>query len=171
MIYWIFTWVTLTSCNNNLWCQQFEKEVIKAGVTQGSVLDQHLFLVYINDLALITETKIKLFADDTCLCIEFDNLDSTSEALNDDLVNIQKWATQWLVQFSLPKAKWMICTYKEKDYALIHFNRVQVESLESHKHLGLTLSHTRVWSSHINNLFESIFSMSDIIFNILICLR
>ena len=60
--------------------------------------------------------KMKLFADDTSLYIEFDNANSASEALNEDLINIQQWADQWLVKFSPSKTKLMTCTYKKKDY-------------------------------------------------------
>ena len=51
--------------------------------------------------------------------------------------------------------------YKKKDYTPNNFNCVQLESVEKHKSLGLTLSHKLGWSVHINALLESIDSMSD----------
>ena len=55
---------------------------------------------------------MKLFADDTSLYVEFDNANSASDALNDDLVKIQQWAAdQWLVKFITSKAKVATCTY------------------------------------------------------------
>ena len=47
-------------------------------------------LVHFSDLTLITHMKMTLVADDTSLYIGFDNGNSASEALNDDLINIQQ---------------------------------------------------------------------------------
>ena len=42
---------------------------------------------------------MKFFADDSSLYIEVDNANSASETLNDDLINIQQWADQFLMTF------------------------------------------------------------------------
>ena len=142
--------------------QQSEEGIIKAGVPQGSVLGPLLFLVYINDITLVTQTKMKLFADDTSIYIEFDDPQSASDTLNEDLVHVQQWADKWLVNFSAPKTKLMTCTNKNKNYPPISFNGVQLKSVTDHKHLGLTLSSNLGWATHIASLLESVASMCDV---------
>jgi hypothetical protein len=143
--------------------QQSETGIIKAGVPQGSVLGPLLFLIYINDLADTVTSKIKLFADDTTLYIEFDNPNTASQGMNDNLTSVQQWADQWLVKFSPPKTKLMTCSYKKATYPPIKFNNVALASVNSHRHLGLTLSSNLTWSEHINSLLKSISPMSDVL--------
>jgi hypothetical protein len=143
--------------------QKSEIGLIKAGVPQGSVLGPLLFLIYINDLTSVTMSNMKLFADDTSLYVEFDNPQTAAVTLNEDLTNIQKWADQWLVKFSPPKTKLMTCSYKKKDCAPIIFNNVTLASVDSHKHLGLTLSSNLGWSSHVDAILTAAAPMCDVL--------
>ena len=68
---------------------------ISCGVPQGSVLGPLLFLIYINDLPKISDTLIFfLFADDTNIYYEADNLKDLERIVNKEL----KWLHQWLCE-------------------------------------------------------------------------
>ena len=65
---------------------------IKCGVPQGSILGPLLFLLYINDLASVSEACFSiLFADDSNMFISGKDVEVMSEKLNSDMENIRQW--------------------------------------------------------------------------------
>ena len=58
---------------------------VLAGVSQCSILDPLLFLVYINDLPNELKSNAKLFADDTPLFTIVKDKNESANILNDDL--------------------------------------------------------------------------------------
>ena len=66
-------------------------ENINAGVPQGSVLGALLFLIYTNNITENLESYFLLYAD-TSLYDIVDNPDTSSTKLNNDLIEIEKWA-------------------------------------------------------------------------------
>ena len=73
---------------------------VNAGVPQGSVLGPLLFLIYINDLPENLISSSKLFADDTSIFSTAFDIKRSGEVLNQDLLTIKNWATQWKMSFN-----------------------------------------------------------------------
>ena len=136
---------------------------IKAGVPQGAVLGPLTFLIYINDIIKDIKANIKLFADDTSLFIEVDDPNIAAEVLNSDLDKIKLWADQWLVKFSAEKTRLMTCSFRSIDHPDIVFNGVVLPEVDTHKHLGITLSSNLSWSSHIDIILGSVSPMADVL--------
>ena len=61
---------------------------VEAGVLQGCILGLLFFLIYINDLCYGLTSNPKLFADDTSLFSVVQNINSTANDLNSDLMKI-----------------------------------------------------------------------------------
>ena len=136
--------------------QHSEWAHVTAGVPQGSVLGPLLFMVYINDLVDNVQCDIKLYADDTTLYIATDDLDEGNRLLNTDLQTISDWSKQWLVTFCPKKTEFMHMTLKKRDqFQSPLFDGQPLKIVESHKHLGVTLTSTLSWSEHINSVVQS----------------
>ena len=65
---------------------------VDSGVPQGTVLGLLMFLCHINDLPDTVKSQVRLFADD-CLLYRTIKSQSDHEILQQDLNNLQKWAT------------------------------------------------------------------------------
>ena len=49
----------------------------------------------------------------------------------------------------------MTC-FNKKEATAIRFNHVQLESIDSHKHLGLVLSRGLSWLNHIDSILQAV---------------
>ena len=67
----------MSTCNN-----------VSCGVPQGSCLGSLLFLLYINDISLISNFDTTLFADDTCLMMADNNLKNLEHKVQIELKKI-----------------------------------------------------------------------------------
>ena len=130
---------------------------VQARVPQGSILSPLFFLVYINDLSDGLNSNPKLFADDTSLFSVVQNINSTANDLNSDLIKISDWAFQWKMRFnSDPKkqAQEVICSRKinKTDHLPLYFNENLVKSSSTQKHLGMILDTKVDFSLHLKNV-------------------
>jgi len=67
-----------------------------------------LFLIYVNDIPNVVTSTIKLFADDTKIYRELNNVDGTS-----DLDSLENWTKSWQVKFNSEKCEVMRITHKQ----------------------------------------------------------
>ena len=99
----------------------FELKGISSGVPQGSVLGPLLFLIYINDLPNISKIlHFYLFADDTNIFFEADNLETLEKIVNKEL----KWLSHWLninrLSLNLSKTNFVIFHPYNKPIKKLH---------------------------------------------------
>ena len=136
--------------------KQSDTQLITAGVPQGSVLGPLLFLIYINDIVVDIESIIKLFADDTSISLALKNPHVRTEILNSDLQKINEWANKWKIKFNEEKTE--LLTFKRDNLPTyqLTFGNSDLDTIEQHKHLGLTIQNNCKWDVHIANITQKI---------------
>ena len=128
---------------------------INTGVPQGSVLDPLLFLVYCNDIVDDINSKIRLFADDTCLYVIVDNPVETAQILSADMEKIHEWASKRLVTFNPSKSNSLSLFFRKHNkpyHPPVTMNGETISKIDTHKHLGLIFSKDCTWPEHLSHI-------------------
>ena len=132
---------------------------VNAGVPQGSVLGPLLFLIYINDLPDDLTSSAKLFADDTSIFSTVFDANRSSDVLNQDLLIVKDWATQWKMSFNPdPNKQATEVVFSRKNnlinHPVLYFNGAPVASSSEQKHLGLILDKKLSFRNHLNEKIQ-----------------
>ncbi len=125
---------------------------VTSGVPQGSVLGPSLFLLFINDIGDNISSEIRLFADDSILYRPIWE-ESDHDILQQDLLTLQKWATDWQMDFNVSKCKVLTISLKKKP---VHFAYAMgdafLEHVSNHPYLGVTISSNLQWTDHCQDI-------------------
>ena len=143
-------------------------ELVKSGVPQGSVLGPLLFLIYINDLPDNLKSTCKIFADDTSLFYKVFDKHVSCATLNKDLELINNWAFQWKMQFNPDLNKQAqelyfskkACNKKSLD---LTFNKSNVASSPSVKHLAMLLDSRLNFNGHVQSKTNKCYKITGLI--------
>lgn len=140
--------------------------VITTGVPQGSNLGPILFLLFINDISkLPLKGKLRLFADDTSLLYEANNIDDLQRQIEYDIVLLKDFFDTNLLSLNLRKTKYMIFHSPKKQLPVrdaLQIQGCQIEEVTEYLFLGLKLDSTLKWTAHINDLKNKLSSICGV---------
>ena len=123
-----------------------------SGVSQGSVLGPLLFLLYINYLPQNIQSQVRLFADDTAVCLTVSSFKDVN-ILQADLDTLQEWERIWDMEFNPGKCQVLQITRSKQPLQSQYTLHGQVlESVDSAKYLDVTISQDLNSNNHINNI-------------------
>jgi uncharacterized protein YlbG (UPF0298 family) len=129
------------------------KQNIVCGVPQGSILGPLLFLLYVNDIANISDDIIPIiFADDTNIFMRGRSIENTIQCLNDELSKIVVWLNANKLSLNVSKTHYMVFRSKNRKIEInkdLKINDTLIDLVTSTKFIGVILDSTLKWEQHI----------------------
>lgn len=140
-----------------------EDAYILDGVPQGSILGPLLFIMFINDLPLYTNSaNTDMYADDTNLYFSGESKSEIERNLQISLNSLSTWCKYNGMLLNTSKTKVMLITTYQKRTSLtsenldLHFNNDDLNTITGDKILGIFVDNNLTWSTHIDKLCKKI---------------
>ena len=130
-------------------------KAINTGIPQGLILGPLLFLIYINDLSNDLHTKPSLFADDTCLFLNYSFLTSLENIYAIEVSCLKDWCNANKIQINSQKS-FILPISRNLNAPSLNLNLLygnsKINSSQICKYLGVLLDDKLNFKPHILQL-------------------
>ena len=133
--------------------EKSDKKRITCGVPQGSILGPLLFLLYINDLADVSDKLFALlFADDSNMFITGKNIHELVDSMNFEMKKIIDWLNVNKLSLNLKKTHYMIFRKRGAKIEVknkLVINDTVISMVKKTKFLGVYIDENLLFKDHI----------------------
>jgi len=137
----------------------------KKGVPQGSILGPILYSIFCNDISFFNsnDTKIFLYADDTCIIIDSNDYASLQSKCSEIMNKVLFWFNVNKLTVNQNKSKFLIFPKEKSTLDLkLSINNVFLEQVSCLKYLGITMQNNLSWNEFANDKIKNLLKLKHL---------
>ena len=128
------------------------------GTAQGSILGPLIFILYVNDIFKIIDQKdsIFMYADDTLLMCNADNINEATEKIKIQLEKMVTWCEENKLSINFAKTKHMIVKHaKNQTEPVVKIAGKTLSNVNQYEYLGIILDDKLTMNSYVDSMWKT----------------